>query len=782
MKFSKIIYCLLLLLVVFTKSNAAVVVLDSDYCDWYFSIGKNKKQYMAIVPGSNINDLVCNKLISNPYIDNNISNLKWIEDSSFTYVTAFDLQVSAEFKYDIIFEGLDTYAEVYLNNQLILKGNNMFVGYQREITKWLRAGTNLLKIVFKSAVEVGKNKAIRNSIKYPADNEEGEIKVSPFVRKAAFQFGWDINPRLVSCGIWRPIKIVSNLKNETIIDKKKEIKTVVKPFYKVRQEKKDGGESFAFYSNEKKSVQTFMFGSNYVPYNMYPLPIKNYKRVAHLQKNQGLPNRHDYYRNLFGELKNYGCNMLRIWGGGWYEDDYFYELADSMHIAIWQDFMFANTMYPADEEWINTVKEEIKYNVERLSNHPSIVLWSGNNEIEVAWKNWGWQSKYQYSKEDSLKLISDYKLLFEEIIPAELKKQNSLVAYIPSSPISNWGRPEDFKKGDNHYWGIWHGEAPLEDFNNHVPRFASEYGMPSLGLSSSINKYNSSSEFLYNRMKSYKGMKLLNRYINDYLPASVNDTALSYASRYIQFKALKMAYNAHLYNSPFCAGSLFWQFNESWPGITWAAIDFSGQRKIAPYASDFAMIVDKKDFVKVKYHALNNKAQKLSLIEYTLKDIKGNVLKRHNTKYNISDVINGIEMNPYLYFDSLDLKSGYLKIALKNIETYREIILWDTIVMFKKEKEYPLKNATISISKIDKHYLKLNSNELVLGLFLEAKEHPNINFNQNFINLEAGEEKLIFVDGDLTDLDLSNISFYSVYNLQTAARAQNLNSRQKISP
>jgi hypothetical protein len=139
-------------------------------------------------------------------------------------------------------------------------------------------------------------------------------------------------------------------------------------------------------------------------------------------------------------------------------------------------------------------------------------------------------------------------------------------------------------------------------------------------------------------------------------------------------------------------------------------------------------------------------------------------------------------MNPYLYFDSLDLKSGYLKIALKNIETDREIILWDTIVMFKKEKEYPLKNATISISKIDKHYLKLNSNELVLGLFLEAKEHPNINFNQNFINLEAGEEKLIFVDGDLTDLDLSNISFYSVYNLQTAARAHNLNSRQKISP
>lgn len=763
---------MLLLLVVFTKSNAAVVVLDSDYCDWYFSIGKNKKQYMAIVPGSNINDLVCNKLISNPYIDNHISNLKWIEDSSFTYVTAFDLQVSAEFKYDIIFEGLDTYAEVYLNNQLILKGNNMFVGYQKEITKWLRAGTNLLKIVFKSAVEVGKNKAIRNSIKYPADNEEGEIKLSPFVRKAAFQFGWDINPRLVSCGIWRPIKIVSNLKNETIIDKKKEIKTVVKPFYKVRQEKKDGGESFAFYSNEKKSVQTFMFGSNYVPYNMYPLPIKNYKRVAHLQKNQGLPNRHDYYRNLFGELKNYGCNMLRIWGGGWYEDDYFYELADSMHIAIWQDFMFANTMYPADEEWINTVKEEIKYNVERLSNHPSIVLWSGNNEIEVAWKNWGWQSKYQYSKEDSLKLISDYKLLFEEIIPAELKKQNSLVAYIPSSPISNWGRGDDFKTGDNHYWGIWHGEAPLKDYYSHIPRFASEYGMPSLGRWSSINKYNSNSQFLYDRMKSYKGMKLLQRYINDYLPAPTNDTGLSYASRYIQHKALKMAYNAHLYNSPYCAGSLFWQFNESWPGITWAAIDFSGQRKIPPYQSNYAIVVDKKGVVKYKNVLDKNNIKEVDLIEYCFKDISGKTIKKETVMHSKNELLKGIELNPYLYYDSLTIKDAYLTISFKNIKPHNESIVWDTILLLKKEKDYSLNKPIIKVAKIDEHHLKISSNELVIGLFLESKINPKLKFNQNFITIEAGQERVISVLNDETERDLSGIVFYSLYDLQAESKKE----------
>jgi beta-mannosidase len=729
---------------------------------------------MAIVPGSNINDLVCNQLIANPYINNNISQLKWIEDSSFTYVTTFDLLVRNQFNYEMIFEGLDTYAEVYLNNQLVLKGNNMFVGYQIDISKLLRDGTNLLKIVFKSAVEIGTKKASQNKIKYPADNEEAAIKASPFIRKAAFQFGWDINPRLVSCGIWRPIKIISSEKNNAVVENKNVIKLAAKPFYKLKKEKDATGESFAFYTNEKKPKLTFMYGANYVPYNMYPLPIKSYKRVAHLQKNQGLPNRNEYYRQLFSELKTYGCNMLRVWGGGWYEDDYFYDLADSLHIAIWQDFMFANTMYPADKDFINSVKKEIEYNVERLSKHPSIVLWSGNNEIEVAWKNWGWQSKYNYSIEDSLSLINDYKLLFEVIIPTELEKQKSVVAYISSSPMSNWGKPDDFKKGDNHYWGIWHGEAPLEDFNTHIPRFASEYGMPSLGVNSSINYYNTTeaqqNNFLWNRMKSYKGMKLLNHYINEYLPSPNTDSALSYASRFIQYKALKTAYNAHFYHFPYCAGSLFWQFNESWPGITWATIDFSGQRKIPPYQSDFTMLVDQKGVVNLKYLISEKKHLRLNLIEFTLKDLDGKTIKKHGIKCSANEINSGLQMNPYLYFDSLDLKKGYFKIEIKSTEAKDESIVWDTILLPNKEKEYVLKKPTITITKIDEHHLKLKANELVLGLFIEYKGNPKIKFNQNFINLEAGVEKVISLESDSTEIDLSSILIYSIYDLQVKAR------------
>lgn len=746
--------------------HSQTIELDSDYCDWYFSIGKSKKQFLAIVPGSNINDLVCNKLIDPLYVDDNVKKVSWIEDSIFTYITTFDFTKRAEFNYTILCEGLDTYADVYLNNQLVLKGNNMFVAYEADISGLLRDGTNLIKIVFRSAQEIGKQKAKINSIKFPADNEEGEIKVSPFVRKAAFQFGWDINPRLLSCGIWKPIKIITTEKNKEISPANDKTVSLIKPFYKLKMKEDETGESFAFYTNEKKTLQTFIYGANYVPYNMYPLPIKNYKRAAHIQKNQGLPNRHDYYRNIFKELKAYGCNMLRVWGGGWYEDDYFYELADSMHIAIWQDFMFANTMYPGNEDWINSVKEEVEQQITRIGKHPCVVAWSGNNEIEVAWKNWGWQQKYGYNYSDSLKLVKDYDILFKSIIPKELEHQNSGVSYISSSPISNWGRSEDFKKGDNHYWGIWHGEAPLEDFYTHVPRFASEYGMPSLGVNESIQKYNTVENTVQIRMKSYKGIKLLNQYINKYLPTPTSDIALSYSSRYIQYKSLKMAYNAHSYNYPYCSGSLLWQFNESWPGITWSVIDFDGNRKVPPYTSPVSIIWDNAGTIKMKIRDFKNTFGFIDYVEFNIKNIDGETLR--GEKVEISKKRKSDDDIAFNFMEKLNVKNGaplYLSIHFYKGNKDAEQLVFDTLITLQNEKEYITRKPDIKTSLIDSNHLKISSNELVLGLFLECRKQ-NVKFNQNFINIEPGKEKIISFESSGGAIDLSEIKFYSLYDLQ----------------
>jgi beta-mannosidase len=772
MRFLIKLYQLKLTIVVLTLFSAyslgqEITVLDSDYCDWYFSIGKSKKQYMAIVPGSNINDLVCNQLIPQPYIDNHLQDLKWIEDSTYTYITHFDLQVDAGHKYEILCEGLDTYAEVFLNNQIIIKGSNMFLAYRENITPLLRNGTNMLKIVFKSTVHMGMQKAIRSAIRYPADNEEGEIKVSPFIRKAAFQFGWDINPRAVSCGIWQPIKIISTSNKSNTESTKNVSSNVTPPFYQLKQDKDASGESFAFFDLKNKPQQHFMYGANYVPYNMYPLPLKNYKRVAHIQQHQGLPNRYDYYRNLFQQLKSYGCNMLRVWGGGWYEDDYFYSLADSMHIAVWQDFMFANTMYPGDEEWVINTKKEIQYQINRLKKHPCIVVWSGNNEIEVAWKNWGWQNKYHYSKDDSLKLIKDYQLLFEKIIPDELKNQHVERSYISSSPISNWGRSEDFKKGDNHYWGVWHGEAPLEEFNTHIPRFASEYGMPSAATETCIKKYctlNRVDSFTQSRLKSYKGVHLLKRYISDYLPIPFHDTMISFASRYIQLKALKTAYNAHLFHSPICGGSLFWQFNESWPGVTWAAIDFSGNRKIPPYANPVACMLDPNDVIKIKAtRSIKYLSQKVNL-HIDLKDIDGKILKQQITSYDLKDLLNGIQINLHAYFDSTQLKAGYVKLDIHGSNLQEPIL--DTIIFITKEKDLAIKKPLIRFVKLDQTHLKISSDVLVSGLFLSYMDDDETEFNQNFLTIEPGIDKIITLKTNNHLWQAEKIKYLSVYDLK----------------
>lgn len=767
MRILKLFFCFISLLSFTTE--AQTIELDSDYCDWYFSIGKSKKQYLAVVPGSNINDLVCNRLIENPYTNQNYQKLSWVEDSLFTYSTAFNLEVRKENTYEFVFEGLDTYADVYLNNQLLLKSKNMFVAYKADATKLLRNGTNLLKIVFRSPVSIGKNKAMQSKIIYPADGEKDSVIISPFIRKPAFQFGWDINPRLLSCGIWRPIKI--NITPFGTTRENTATKEEVQPFYTLVQKNDLHGQSFEFHNTTYKRP-TFIYGANYVPYNLYPLPLKTYKNTAHLQKNQLFPNRYDFYRMLFHELKDYGCNMLRVWGGGWYEDDYFYALADSFRIAIWQDFMFANTMYPGDESWISTAREEVSQNIERLKKHPSIVLWCGNNEVAVAWKNWGWMKKYAYTKEDSLKLIHDYQLFFEKIIPEEIQKQAVKVPYIPSSPISNWGKEDDFKIGDNHYWGVWHGEYPIENYFSQIPRFASEYGLPSFPTNYSINKYFNLKENqalntqFSNRFLGYKGLGLLQKYITQYLDTPTTILHWQYASTYIQYKALCMAHRAHYSNFPYCSGSLFWQFNESWPGITWSVIDFEGNRKVPPIQHILSLIPDTQGNYNLSLNKSFSTTQKELHIVFQIKDFDGSVIHEENYNSSVKELIqNGLKIHKPSN-SVVNNTATYQKISLQ----HHNQVLYDTLFLLNPEKEYFFKKAHIQLKKIDDSEIEVRTNKLICGLFLESKVNPEIQFKSNFLMIEPNQPKRIKLKKAVSGWALEQISYYSVNQYQEESR------------
>jgi beta-mannosidase len=278
-------------------------------------------------------------------------------------------------------------------------------------------------------------------------------------------------------------------------------------------------------------------------------------------------------------VRSTGMNMLRIWGGGTYLPDAFYDWADENGVLIWQDFMFACTYYPVDDAMLEVIRDEIRYQTERLSAHPCLALLCGNNEIDVARKNWGWEQTHGYSVPQKSMLDGNYEFLFERFIPEIVEDTKSSIPYLASSPVSNWGKLTDFDSGDNHDWGIWHGELPFDGIYKRIPRFMSEYGFPSLPPLNILEKYlglEAAEIQPESLVLSYKGMATLQRYIRSkgYPSASLEEIILSSQEvqvwHYQKMKSLLRDTNER------CMGNLWWQLNSVSPVMSWALIDLLG--------------------------------------------------------------------------------------------------------------------------------------------------------------------------------------------------------------
>jgi beta-mannosidase len=548
------------------------------------------------------------------------------------------------------FKGLDTYAQVYLNGVIILEANNMFRSWKKEIKEHLKIGKNELLVVFTSPIVKHKNTVAHAKYQLPSGNENGTIQVSSYTRKAAYHFGWDWGPRFVTAGIWRPVRIESwnSLKikqvhvqtlsvsdslaelrfsvqlDETITEKsqtfmqingqKKEVKpgtdaiqfdlTIDDPklwwcngsgepnlyHFQIKlfqqnncidsleqpvgirkieliNERDSIGTSFYFKLNGEA---TFMKGANYIPQDLF-LPRVDSAR----------------YLKLITQIKDLNINMIRVWGGGVYEQDLFYDLCDQNGILIWQDFMFAGSLYPTDEAFKNNVREEVKENVLRLRNHPCLALWCGNNEIEVAWNNWGWQKQYNYSPDDSIEIWHNYLSIFDTIIPEIIQEYSPLINYTRTSPLSNWGTAENFNHSSMHYWGVWHGPDNFDDYAKNVGRFMVEYGFQSYPTLSAIASFaddssrSLKSSVMQNRQKSYVGNQLIEREIERYYGPATSFEDFLVKSQKVQAIALKKAIDQHFEHRPHCMGTLFWQLNDCWPGPSWSIIDYYGNEKVS---------------------------------------------------------------------------------------------------------------------------------------------------------------------------------------------------------
>jgi beta-mannosidase len=317
-------------------------------------------------------------------------------------------------------------------------------------------------------------------------------------------------------------------------------------------------------------VPVFAKGANYIPQDMFQ------DRV-----------RPEQYKRLLDDVVASNMNMLRVWGGGIYEDDLFYQLCDSRGIMVWQDFMYACAMYPGSGDFFKNTSKEAYEQIERLRQHPSVVLWCGNNENSEAWHHWGWQM--QFNEQQRKKLWRDYEILFKDVLPTYVENYGGGVPYWESSPKFGRGNPKSNSEGDSHYWGVWHDEEPFEIFNKKVPRFMSEYGFQSFPEWRTILSFTEpedrelESKVMLAHQKHPRGNALIAEYMKRDYRSPKKFEEFVYVSQVLQAEGMRTGIEAHRRNKPYCMGTLYWQLNDVWQGASWAGRDYFGRWKALQY-------------------------------------------------------------------------------------------------------------------------------------------------------------------------------------------------------
>ena len=355
-------------------------------------------------------------------------------------------------------------------------------------------------------------------------------------------------------------------KGNKVLDSK-QFKSGIRTFEMV-DEPDSIGRAFYFKVN---GVPFYAKGANYVPEEM----IETWNDVDHTIQ-------------LLEQAKDAHFNMLRVWGGGIYPSDEFFTLCDKLGILVWQDFMYAGTMYPYDEAFLENARIEAEEQVKRLASHPSLALWCGGNEISEGYYNWGWQQSLGWSEEDDEAIKAGYDRLFENILPQAVAQFDGTRPYWPSSPSKGWGRPESLTEGDVHYWGVWWGEQPYEMYREKVGRFNSEYGYQSYPDYSTLLKIaegeelSKDAEVIAAHQKHARGTRQIDDFIQRYYPDAQPKDFEEYVhlSQLSQAYGMEIAIEAHRTAKPYNMGTLYWQLNDAWPVTSWSSIDYYGNPKV----------------------------------------------------------------------------------------------------------------------------------------------------------------------------------------------------------
>lgn len=669
---------------------------------WRMREADSQTWHSAHVPGSVYADLMADGTMPDPFWrENELDAFKRMK-KDYVYQRAFTVTEAqlAHAHVELVCEGLDTLAHVSLNGREIAFADNMHITWVWDVKEQLHAGENTLEIRFDSPILYCAKKAEE------APGWESSDATPGFrhLRKAHCMFGWDWGPRLPDAGIWRPIFLrtwdTARLENALmlqahhdgvvdvtirpeiagesawsaeitapdgeviIIPETTAAEQVVRiknpqlwwpnglgkqPLYRVTvrlatgdtrmwriglrtmtvsREKDEWGEEFCHVVN---GVKVFAMGADYIPEDNI------LARVT--------PER---TRRLLEDCKAANFNAIRVWGGGYYPDDAFYDICDELGLLVWQDLMYACAFYDLTPDFERSIRAETQQNVARLRHHASLALICGNNEMEmfmagansalINHRTWEFVPTYPHH-------ITDYVKMFEYILPAIVKETAPQTYWWPASPSSggNFDAPNDENRGDNHYWDVWHGEKPFTEYRKFFFRYASEFGFQSFPCLKSVEQFTLPDDRnIFSRvMERHQRNQAANGKILSYLsqtfryPNSFDD--LLYASQLMQAEAIRYGVEHWRRNRGRCMGAIIWQLNDIWPVASWASIDYYGRWKALHYAAKrfFAPVMisaeeegELSQNPKInEYHpAPLEKSFRLNVCNETLRDVTGEVV------------------------------------------------------------------------------------------------------------------------------------------------------------
>jgi beta-mannosidase len=621
---------------------------------WQFRQAGASDWLPGIVPGSVHLDLLANQRIPDPFFGENEKQVQWVSAADWEYRRTFllDPALLAEETVELTCAGLDTLAEVLLNGQVLGRTDNIFRAYTWPVKALLRPGENELSIRFASPVKAvterqqqrklptmmnggmahlrkvqshfgwdwgpilptlgiwqavtltGWSTARIEAVHLRQTHGDGAVTLHAGVRCAAPKSAANLSVELRLTGpdgsvqtaraavgngqadidlpverpqLWWPNGLgaqplytvaVTLCAGEQALDERQQrigLRTV-----ELRQDPDEWGRSFTFVIN---GVPIFAKGADWIPSDSLVTRMTE-ARYEHLVRSAAQAN----------------MNMLRVWGGGYYEDERFYDLCDRYGVLVWQDFGFACAAYPLDDPaFLTNVQEEVTQNVRRLRHHASLALWSGNNEIELTWP-----MLVMGKKKQSAGLTEAQGRFFHQTLRAWTAQDDPDTPYWPGSPNSG-----EFLKdtngdgtGDTHLWGVWHGLKPFNSFRKHSTRFCSEFGLEALpamrtiaSFASRPEDYDLKSKVLLHHQRSVGGNEKMLYYLADRLRIPADFSDMVYETQIMQAEAIRAGVEHWRRNRPRCSGALFWQLNDCWPVTSWASIDYAGRWKGLQYAA-----------------------------------------------------------------------------------------------------------------------------------------------------------------------------------------------------